>query len=111
MSYIKKPKPIFIGSHIMNFKKTIDISMKLLGRVKKDKFISPYSVIPLISQMLGLNTPLIGTGDSPYSITSIIFDMYDQTQLFRKIFGIPLIEKRKIIDEIYDMLAPALLGE
>lgn len=104
-------KSIPIGSDIANFKKTVDISLALLNEIKRDHFISPYSTVPLIAQMLGLNTPMMGSGDSPYSIISVIFQLQKKALLFRKIFKIPLEEKRKIIDEIYDMFAPSLLEE
>jgi len=111
MSYPHRQENISIGSDVGNFKKAIDISMTLLSEVKQEHFISPYSVVPLISQILGLNTPLMGSGDSPYSIMSIIFELQDKAPLFQEIFEIPLVEKRRIIDEIYDMIAPSLLGE
>lgn len=98
------------GSDIQNFKKIINISKKLLTGINKDAFSSPYSIIPIISQILGLNTPILGSGDSPYSIISFIIQMNNKL-LFRDAFKIPFVEKRLIIDEIYDMIAPILLNE
>jgi hypothetical protein len=48
------------------FKKAKEV-IDLLGNPKA---ISPYSVIPLISQAIGLEIPMMGTGKSPYSIIS-----------------------------------------
>ncbi len=56
----------FLASNPDNFKKSIKISLDLLKDVEPGYFLSPYSVIPIISQILGLNTPLMGSGDSPY---------------------------------------------
>lgn len=100
-----------VCSHLSNFKKTIEFCIELLEGIEKEFFSSPYSVIPLISQILGLNAPLMGSGDSPYAITSIVHKMHVKILLFRKLFQIPLIEKRMIVDEIYDMIAPYLLAE
>lgn len=96
---------------IENFKKVVAMSIKLFQGINQDLFLSPYSVIPIISQSLGLNTPLMGSGDSPYSIISIIFELQKKERLLKDIFQLPLAEKRKIIDEIYEMIAPALLKE
>lgn len=98
-------------SSLYNFKKAIAISSELLKDVDKELFFSPYSVVPIIAQILGLNTPLMGTGDSPYSITSIIFTLKNKKELFREAFKIPLSEKRMIIDELSDMIAPILLED
>jgi len=98
------------GSNLKDFKKAVDISAKLLHGIDKDNIYSPYSVIPLVAQILGLNSPTLGSGDSPYSIISLIPQMKGVSG-FRKAFEIPLNEKRLIIDELYDMIAPLLLEE
>ncbi|MCK9614473.1 MAG: hypothetical protein M0R48_03095 [Candidatus Omnitrophica bacterium] len=98
-------------SQVKNFKSVINKSLHILNNVDSKVFFSPYSTIPIISQMLGLNTPIAGSGDYPYSITSIIFQIEKEKQILQELFNIPLIEKRKIIDEIYEMIAPVLLGE
>jgi len=98
------------GSDIKYFKKSVEISKKLIGKPKKGSLFSPYSVVPLMSQILGLNAPVSGSGDSPYSIISMIPQMGNNA-LFREVFDIPLTEKRLIIDELYDMIAPWLLDE
>jgi len=79
--------------------------------INHEIFFSPYSVIPIISQALGLNTPIMGSGDSPYSITSIIFQLRNKKELLNEMFRLPLTEKRRIINEIYEMIGPYLLEE
>src|SRR3989338_1291129 len=101
---------IYPGSALKNFEKVLNINKKLFSNVNSNSFFSPYSIIPLISQVLGLNTPLHGSGDSPYSILSMISQI-NNANLFREIFELPLSEKRIIIDEIYEMIAPLLLED
>ena len=100
-----------VPSDIRNFKKVVNASLSLLEDVDHKTFFSPYSIIPIISQALGLNTPLMGSGDSPYSITSIIFQLKNKSQLLNEMFKLPLIEKRRIINEMYEMIGPYLLEE
>ncbi len=98
-------------SEIKNFKNVVNKSLHILDSINSEIFFSPYSVVPIISQMLGLNTPIVGSGDYPYSIASIVFKISKEKQMLQELFNIPLIEKRKIVDEIYEMIAPALLCE
>lgn len=100
-----------LTSEFKNFKEVLGISRALLQDVTPGKFSSPYSTLLIISQILGLNTPLMGSGDSPYSITSVIFDLKDKKTLFKKAFSFPLVEKRMILDEFYEMIPPLLLDE
>lgn len=99
------------SSHIKNFEKVIKTSIMLLEDTDPGSYLSPYSLVPLISQFLGLNTPLMGSGRSPYSIISHIFQLQSKPRLFGELFELPLPEKRLILDEIYEMIAPCLLGE
>lgn len=98
-------------SDVRNFRMVVDTFLKLLSDVDPSIFYSPYSVIPVLSQSMGLNTPLMGSGNSPYSIISFVQDLYPHKEHFDALFSLPLIEKRRIVDEIYEMIAPALLGE
>jgi hypothetical protein len=71
---------------------------------------SPYSIITLISQAIGLDIPMMGSGKSPYSIISYF------SKLHKNIFvkgSMHLTHKtrREIMDEVYDMLAPYLLQD
>jgi len=99
------------GSDIKNFKEVLQISEKIFRNIDCSVFFSPYSVIPIIAQLEGLYTPMLGSGDSIYSIISIAFQIEKQYSLFRKLYLLSLEEKRKIIDEIYEMIAPLLLEE
>lgn len=99
------------GSDINNFRKVVHISKNLLEKTNTKNFFSPYSVVPIISQIVGLSTPLLGSGASPYSIISIISRISSELSLFKEIYLLAPQEKRKIIDEIYDMIVPILLGE
>ena len=71
---------------------------------------SPYSIIPLISQAMGLEIPMMGTGKSPYSIVSY-FSRLNKDIFLRKSTKLTYQERREIIDEVYDMLAPYLLHD
>lgn len=100
-----------VSSDINQLRKVIKITNNLLDGINKKHFLSPYSIIPIISQILGLNAPLLGSGKSPYSIFSIIIDLAKKKSLFREAFTIPFSEKRVIVDEIYNAIAPCLLEE
>ena len=99
------------GSGIENFKKTIDICSVLLGKAGRECFSSPYSAIPLVSQILGLNTPLTAGDSSPYAIKPLGLPLQENMPLMKELSGIPDVEKREIVDEIYQMIAPLLLNE
>ncbi|MFC1632403.1 hypothetical protein ACFL2I_07595 [Candidatus Omnitrophota bacterium] len=112
MKNIPKEKNNAPGADLNSFELTVRISGTLLGQLNtRQIFLSPYSLIAPMAQILGLNTPAMGSGNSPYSITSFIFDWQDQAELLRQAFNIPLSEKRKIIDEFYEMIAPVLLSQ
>ncbi|MCP4653217.1 MAG: hypothetical protein GY858_07530 [Candidatus Omnitrophica bacterium] len=104
-------KANFPWSDVKNFQKVLAVTGQILENIDPEYFISPYSVIPVISQILGLNTPDMGGGKSIYSITSIVFELTNKKELFVELFEISLDEKRKIIDEMYEMIAPILLSE
>lgn len=71
---------------------------------------SPYSIIPLISQAIGSDVPMMGSGKSPYSIISY-FSRLDKNIFLESNAELTYQERREIIDEVYDMLAPYLLQE
>jgi fatty aldehyde-generating acyl-ACP reductase len=102
---------LLIPSNTQNFEKVIKLSTKLLGEIGSTAFVSPYSLIPIISQALGLNTPLMGSGDSPYSLISMIRKLRAKEKLFDELFKLPIEEKRRIADEMYEFIAPVLLNE
>ncbi|MBU4305033.1 MAG: hypothetical protein KJ893_05360 [Candidatus Omnitrophica bacterium] len=102
---------IYLPSSLKNFEKIVIGSLRLLSDIDESNVYSAYSLIPLISQILGVNTPLMGTGDSPYSLVSAVFQMRKKQSLFDGLFKISLEERRKVIDEMYEMVAPCLLEE
>ncbi|MFH1245785.1 MAG: polysaccharide biosynthesis protein [Candidatus Omnitrophota bacterium] len=106
---MKKDKNSLAGSELSNFKKVIKLGISLVEKAAPETFLSPYSLLAPLSQILGLNTPSMGDGDSPYSVVSFIFKLHNEISLFKEAFAIPLNEKRKIIDEFYEMIAPSLL--
>lgn len=71
---------------------------------------SPYSIVPLISQAMGLEVPMMGTGKSPYSIISY-FSKLDKNIFLENDIRLTYQIRRDIVDEIYDMIAPYLLDE
>lgn len=99
------------GSDIKNFKEVLRISERIFKNIDCSVFFSPYSVVPIVAQLEGLYTSMLGSGDSIYSMISIASQIEKQYSLFRKLYLLPLEEKRKIIDEIYEMIAPLLLEE
>lgn len=108
---MKKDKDSLIGSELSNFKKVVKLGISLVKKAAPGAFLSPYSLIAPLSQILGLNTPSMGGGDSPYSVVSFIFNLQNEMALFKEAFALSLSEKRKIIDEFYEMIAPSLLEE
>lgn len=71
---------------------------------------SPYSIIPLITQAMGLEVPMMGTGESPYSIVSY-FSKLNKNIFLGSDAELIYEKRREIIDELYKMLAPYLLQE
>lgn len=98
-------------SDIKCFERVVSMSGRIFEDANKTLFSSPFSIVPLISQVMGLTNPLLGTGNSPYSLVSLAFHLRQNKQLLSELFDIPIVEKRRIIDEIYEMIAPCLLKE
>jgi predicted amino acid dehydrogenase len=69
-----------------------------------------YSVLPLLTQLVGLENPLFGSGKSPYSVISILPKIKDRSAIEWDL-ELPLEVRRALIDEVYDMIAPILLNE
>lgn len=85
----------------------IEEALKLL---RCPAFPSPYSLIPLITQAMGLEVPMLGTGNSPYSLISYFAGLKENVFLNND-SGLTYQQRREIIDEVYNMLAPYLLQE
>ena len=98
------------GSNIGNFDFVIRSCSKILRNLRDKHFYSPYSIHPILSQLLGLNTPLMGSGASHYSTTSVVSRL-SNTSLVGDILAIPMNERRFIIDEFYEMIVPILLED
>ena len=98
------------GSPVAAFRRLIDYTGRLADDIGDTEFHSFFSVIPLLTQFLGLENPLFGSGESPFSLISILPRIKDK-QLLEPPVVVPLAERRQLIDECYDMAAPILLGE
>src|SRR4029077_6073889 len=98
------------GSPVAAFRRLIDYTTRLADDLGDAQFHSIYSVIPLLTQFLGLENPLFGSGESPFSLISILPRITDR-QLLEPPVVLPLAERRGLIDECYDMACPILLGE
>src|SRR4026209_1628012 len=93
------------GSAVLAFRRLIDYTARLADDLGDDEFHSFFSIIPLLTQFLGLETPLFGSGESPFSLISILPRITDK-QLLEPPVVVPLAERRQLIGECYDMTAP-----
>lgn len=98
------------GTSVAAFRRLADYTARLADDLGDAEFHSFFSVIPLLTQFLGLENPLFGSGESPFSLISILPRIRDK-QLLEPPVVVPLAERRQLIDECYDMAAPVLLGE
>ncbi|MBI1924469.1 hypothetical protein HYR99_09475 [Candidatus Poribacteria bacterium] len=100
------------GSDLSVFRKFAGITEKLSYHLEEQgiEFHSFYSVVPLLTQLIGLENPLFGSGDSPFSIISILPRVKEKS-LIKWNFDLSLSERRVLIDEFYEMIAPILLRE
>jgi fatty aldehyde-generating acyl-ACP reductase len=101
----------YAGSRMEHLRMVMEIVGEIFSDVPRDRFLSPYSVIPLVSQITGLSAPLLGTGASRYSMFNYAIELSPKRALFRKAFEIPFAEKRLVVDDLYDAIAPCILGE
>ncbi len=92
------------------FHRLVDLIGQLTGELSEVKFASFYNVLPLVTQLLGLENPLFGSGKSPYSIISVLPKL-GRHGLAQWNFDVPLAGRRALLDALYDMAAPILLGE
>ncbi len=100
------------GADMAVFRRFIDFAERLIRHLEQDgmEFHSLYSVMPLLTQLIGLENPILGSGDSPFSIISILPRMTDLS-LIEWGTELSFKERRVLIDEVYEMIAPTLLGE
>src|SRR5258708_25655792 len=88
----------------------VDAVHRFVDHLDGVAFHSLYSVLPLVTQLLGLENPLFGSGKSPYSVISVLPKIKDPT-IVKWDVPLSLQERRELIDEMYDMIAPILLGQ
>ena len=60
------------GSTVPAFRRLIDYTARLADDLGDAEFHSFFSIIPLLTQFLGLENPLFGSGESPFSLISIL---------------------------------------
>lgn len=83
---------------------------RLVDSLPDDELRSVYHLLPLASQLIGLENPLFGSGRSPYSIISLL-PRLGRDALAEWQFHLPLEARRALLDSVYDLAAPALLDE
>ncbi len=98
------------GADLGVFHKFIEVTTKLVDQLEDQTFHSLYTVVPLVTQLLGLENPLFGSGKSPFSVISILPLLRDRSSVHWP-FDLSLEERRILIDEVYEMIAPILLEE
>jgi fatty aldehyde-generating acyl-ACP reductase len=98
------------GAHLAAFCQLIKLTERLVEHLAGTPLHSLFTVVPLMTQLLGLENPLFGSGNSPFSIISILPKLKDP-RVVKWDFALSLEERRALIDDVYDMIAPCLLGE
>jgi fatty aldehyde-generating acyl-ACP reductase len=98
------------GSDVVDFQRLIDYSTRLVDALDGFEFHSFFSLVPLLTQFLGLENPLFGSGESPYSLISILPRLRDRS-LLEPPLRLSIADRRTLIDECYDMTGPILLHE
>jgi len=98
------------GTPILFFKFLFKKVNEAAAILKYPSLPSPYSLVPLISQALGLGMPMMGSGKSPYSMISY-FTRLNENIFLKNNSGLAYHQRRVMVDEIYDMIAPYLLNE
>lgn len=114
-SYARKAKrpaaeDKYPGLSVLNFRFLFKKAEEIFRALGSPAFPSPYSIIPLISQAMGLDIPMMGSGKSPYSIVSF-YSRFKADIFLKNSKEFNYRKRRELIDEIYDMLAPYLLEE
>ncbi len=98
------------GLSILNFRFLFKKVEEIIRILNYPAFPSLYSIIPFISQAIGLDIPTMGSGKSPYSIISF-YTKLNKNIFLEKDSRFTFEKRRELIDELYDMVAPYLLGE
>ena len=80
-----------------------------MSQEKECRFHSLYTVVPLVTQFLGLDKPSIWK--RPVALLSYFgLPLIEDPRLLKWDFALSLQERRVLIDEMYEMLAPILFG-
>jgi predicted amino acid dehydrogenase len=98
------------GSELPAFRSLVDYANRLVDDLEGFPFHSFFSLVPLLTQFLGLENPLFGSGESPFSLISILPQIKDRGLLEPPVQA-ALAERRTLVDECYDMAGPILLHE
>ena len=92
------------------FDRFVSLIEELVAALPGSDFKSFYHVLPLVTQLLGLENPLFGSGRSPYSIISVLPKL-NREALAGWRLDLPLATRRALLNAVYDMAAPILLDE
>src|SRR5437763_1418454 len=98
------------GSRISDFAQMVTSLTALVDDVGAETFRSFYTLVALATQLAELDNPLFGSGHSPFSMISVLPKLR-RPEVADWSVGRTLRDRRILIDEIYDMAAPILLGE
>jgi fatty aldehyde-generating acyl-ACP reductase len=98
------------GSSLSDFSQLVASLNAIVDDVGPETFRSVYTLIALATQLAELDNPLFGSGRSPFSMISLL-PKFRRPEVAVWAVGQTLRERRILIDEIYDMAAPILLGE
>jgi predicted amino acid dehydrogenase len=98
------------GSRLSDFSELVASLTALVDDAGPETFRSFYTLVALATQLAELDNPLFGSGRSPFSMISVLPKLRDLDVADWSV-GRTLHERRVLIDEIYDMAAPILLGE
>ncbi len=109
MPEIASPDPI-ARSDRAQFGAFVAYAARLVDQLGEHRFASFYSLVPLLTQLAGLENPLFGSGASPFSLISVLPSIRDKTLLAPELPP-SLGERRALLDDCYDMAAPILTGE
>ncbi|MGI9178180.1 MAG: hypothetical protein ACR2IT_10035 [Pirellulales bacterium] len=92
------------------FDRFVSLLEQLVDALPSVEFRSLYHVLPLATQLAGLENPLFGSGRSPYSIISLL-PRLTPAALSGWRLDLPLEERRALLDAVYDLTSAVLLDE
>jgi fatty aldehyde-generating acyl-ACP reductase len=95
------------GSDLSDFARIVRTLNDLVDEAPPQALVSFYGLLPMAAQLLGLEPTL--ERRSPYSLLSIVPSLSDARTRFATTLS--LDARRVLLDELYAMAAPILLGE